>query len=105
MQPLRCRTSSRTASATPWRNWEATFARRRQGRVTQGAREVRTKASKTAVTYFSPVGDDIREVVEGWLNFLVREPQWGLNDPLFPATRVRIGKSGGFTPAGRDRRC
>jgi hypothetical protein len=28
-------------------------------------REVRTKASKTAVTYFSPVGDDIREVVEG----------------------------------------
>src|SRR5215207_787281 len=76
----------------------------KEGRVTQDAREVRTKASKTMVTFFFPVGDDIHEIVEDWLNFLVRERQWGLNDPLFPATRVKIGDSGGFAPARLERR-
>lgn len=73
--------------------------------VFQDAREVRTKASKTMVTSFFPVGHDIRAIVEDWIAFLVRERQLGPDDPLFPATRVARGASGGFEASGLDRRC
>ena len=77
----------------------------KEGLVTQDAREVRTKASKTMVTFFFPIGHDIRQVVENWVNFLVRERQWGLDDPLFPSTRVVVGAAGEFEANGLDRRC
>ena len=38
-----------------------------EGLIQQDAREVRTKFSKTFPTYFVPVGDDIREIFEGWV--------------------------------------
>ncbi len=75
-----------------------------KGEVFQDAREVRTKASKTMVTSFFPVGEDIRAIVADWIAFLMRERQWGPDDPLFPATRVARGASGGFAASGLDRR-
>ena len=77
----------------------------REVKIIQDARDVRTKASKTITTYFFPVGDDFRTVVEEWVTFLRRERQWGLNDPLFPATRIIVGESNRFEAAGLDRRC
>src|SRR5215475_10760237 len=62
-----------------------------EGRIDQDAREVRTKFSKSFVTTFFPVGDEIRAAVVDWVNFLRRDKLWGLDDPLFPATMVAVG--------------
>jgi integrase/recombinase XerD len=75
------------------------------GEVMQDARDVRTKASKTIVTWFFPVGDDVRQIVVEWVLFLQCERQWGLDDALFPATRIARGSSGGFEAAGLSRSC
>ena len=61
------------------------------GCVYQDAREVNTKFSKTFTTYFFPVGEDIRKIVEDWVNYLRQEKLWGNDDPLFPATNVVVG--------------
>jgi integrase/recombinase XerD len=76
-----------------------------KGEVMQDARDVPTKASKTIVTWFFPVGDDVRQIVVDWVHFLQCERQWGLDDALFPATRVARGPSGGFEAAGLSRSC
>lgn len=68
--------------------------------VNQDAREVKTKFSKTFTTYFFPVGDEIREIVEEWVAFLRDEKNWGNDDPLFPATRTALGKSCQFEVTG-----
>src|SRR5262249_31759048 len=73
-----------------------------QGRVDQDAREVRTKFSKSFETWFFPVGDDICRIVVDWVTYLRREKLWGLDDPLFPATKVVVGKSQQFETAGLD---
>jgi site-specific recombinase XerD len=44
-----------------------------QGQIDQDAREVRTKFSKSFVTTFFPVGDDIRAVVADWVAHLRTE--------------------------------
>jgi integrase/recombinase XerD len=54
------------------------------GSVYQDAREVQTKFSKTFTTFFFPVGDKIRQIVEDWVNYLRREKLRSNNDPLFP---------------------
>ena len=43
-----------------------------QGRVDQDARQVNTKFSKSFTTWFFPVGDDIRQIVVDWVNYLRR---------------------------------
>lgn len=73
--------------------------------VVQDARVVRTKASKTIITTFFPVGDDLQAIAAAWVTFLRHERQWGLDDPLFPATRIAVGPHGTFEPAGLDRKC
>lgn len=75
-----------------------------EGCVNQDAREVRTKFSKTFTTWFFPVGDEIRTIVEEWVNWLKTEKLWGLDDPLFPATRISLGPSRQFEVAGLDRK-
>ncbi len=75
------------------------------GEITQDARDVRTKASKTITTCFLPVGDDVRKIVVDWIKFLQTERQWGLDDPLVPSTRVERGNSGGFEAKGLTREC
>ena len=57
----------------------------------QDAREVKTKYSKTFTTAFFPVGEDIRQIVADWVDYLRREKLWGHDDPLFPKTLTTIG--------------
>ena len=59
-----------------------------EGKVVQDAREVRTKFSKTFTTWFFPVGEDVRQIVVDWLEYLTTEKLFGPIDPLFPATEV-----------------
>jgi len=74
------------------------------GRINQDAREVQTKFSKSFVTTFFPVGDEIRAVVVNWVAHLRTDKLWGLDDPLFPATRVAVGENLRFAAAGLDRK-
>jgi integrase len=71
----------------------------------QDARDVRTKASKTMETWFFPAGEDFVAIVEEWVAFLRQERQWGLDDPLFPATKIAIGPSRRFEAVGLERAC
>jgi len=73
--------------------------------VRQDPREVHTKASKLIETWFFPVGGDFLSVVEQWVEFLTRERQWGLDDPLFPRTKVVVGLNRRFEAAGLERAC
>jgi integrase/recombinase XerD len=50
------------------------------------------------------VGDDIRAVVVDWVNYLRQGKLWGLDDPLFPTTKVAVGADLRFAAAGLDRR-
>jgi integrase/recombinase XerD len=73
------------------------------GLILQDARVVRTKFSKTFPTYFVPVGDDIREIVESWVRHLKEVLLWGPDDPLFPRTRVVSGTDRRFKVNGLER--
>ncbi|MHC4322489.1 MAG: site-specific integrase, partial [Planctomycetota bacterium] len=68
--------------------------------INQDAREVETKFSKSFVTYFFPVGDDIRQIIEDWVIHLRENLLWGNDDPLFPATKITIGKNNLFETDG-----
>lgn len=74
-----------------------------EGRVIQDAREVLTKFSKTFSTYFFPVEDDVRRIVEEWIYHLRTEKLWGNDDPLFPATEVSQGNNHQFCASGLTR--
>jgi len=74
------------------------------GYVDQDARQVMTKFSKSFATTFFPVGDDIRTVVENWVNYLRQDKLWGLADPLFPATKISVGDKRQFQVVGLDRK-
>lgn len=63
-----------------------------------------TKYSKSFTTWFFPVGDDIRAIVEGWIAYLRDQKLWGNDDPLFPATAVVNGKGLKFEVSGLARR-
>src|SRR5205807_658202 len=76
-----------------------------EGKIMQGARQVRTKFSKTFPTYFFPVGADVQAIVAEWVAFLQQERLWGPDDPLFPATRVIMGPQHHFEAAGLERKC
>jgi integrase len=75
-----------------------------QGLIDQDARQVKTKFSKSFTTWFFPVGDEIRELVVHWVLYLRQEKLWGLDDPLFPATKIKIGDSRHFEASGLDRK-
>ncbi|TIX84370.1 MAG: site-specific integrase [Mesorhizobium sp.] len=72
--------------------------------VFQDARDVRTKNRKTFTTWFFPVGADVEAIVAEWISWLENEKQCGPDDPLFPATKVTLGLSGGFQNKGLDRK-
>ncbi len=69
-----------------------------EGEIDQDARDVRTKFSKSFVTTFFPVGDELRAIVVDWVNYLRQERLWGLDDPLFSATKVALGENLRFCP-------
>jgi integrase len=74
------------------------------GTINQDAREVQTKFSKSFVTTFFPVPDDTRAVVIDWVAYLRTDKLWGLDDPLFPATKVAVGSNLRFGAVGLDRK-
>lgn len=71
--------------------------------VYQDARDVRTKFSKTFTTYFFPVGDEIRQIVDAWVSHLRENLLWGNDDPLFPATKIVLGSKRHFEAQGLKR--
>jgi integrase len=71
--------------------------------VHQDAREVKTKFNKTFMTFFFPVGDEIRAIVADWIAYLRDERLWGNDDPLFPATEIAIGATRQFEVSGLKR--
>jgi integrase len=75
-----------------------------QARVDQDARQVKTKFSKSFTTWFFPVGDDIRQIVVDWVKYLRQQKLWGLDDPLFPATKIVVGGTRHFEASGLDRK-
>src|SRR5260221_1028898 len=75
-----------------------------QTRVDQDARQVKTKFSKSFTTWFFPVGDDIRQIVVDWVKYLRQQKLWGLDDPLFPATKIVVGGTRHFEASGLDRK-
>jgi integrase len=72
-------------------------------RVDQDAREVQTKNSKTFPTFFFPVGDEIRRIVEEWVLYLRDEKHWNPDDPLFPSTDTSINAEGRYYVRGLKR--
>lgn len=74
------------------------------GSVFQDAREVNTKFSKTFTTFFFPVGAEVRQIVDDWVQYLRRDLLWGHDDPLFPATRVEPGALQHFEAVGLERK-
>jgi integrase len=75
------------------------------GFVNQDARLVRTKGSKSFITYFMPVDDDAPKIVADWIRELTQECGWGPDDPLFPSTEMGIGEDGAFKAVGLARHC
>jgi integrase len=74
-----------------------------EGCVEQDAREVQTKFSKTFTTYFRPVADEIRRIVAEWVGYLREVKLWGIDDPLFLATRIALGAARQFEAVGLQR--
>ena len=72
--------------------------------VDQDARVVKTKFSKSFTSFFFPVGDDVRQIVADWIQYLLNVKHWGLDDPLFPATKVEVGPDHQFCAVGLDRK-
>jgi len=56
--------------------------------VFQDAREVKTKNRKTINTWFFPVDEVVRAIVEEWVRVLERDLDRGPDDYLFPAVHV-----------------
>jgi integrase len=72
-------------------------------RLNQDAREVQTKNSKSFPTFFFPVGDDTRRILEDWIEYLLDHKAWGPNDPLFPATETSLDEDGRYFVSGLKR--
>ena len=48
----------------------------------------------------APVGDDIRALVRDWICYLRKELLFGLDDPLFPKTEVKLNAARKFEATG-----
>lgn len=70
-----------------------------------GARDVRTKYSKSFDTWFFPVGDDLVATVVDWIEELRTMHLMGDDNPVFPASRVAIDPATRrFAVVGLDRK-
>jgi integrase len=73
-------------------------------RLVHDAREVTTKARKSFVADFLPVGERIEQIVSDWVGYLTSELHWGPDDPLFPVPRRELGPDHRFRVGGLERR-
>jgi integrase len=71
-----------------------------EGCVRQDGRDVQTKFAKTFDTWFFPIWNEGRAIVEDWLQYLRVELLLGNDDPIFPATRVDLDRNGSFATTG-----
>ena len=72
----------------------------KSGTVYQDAREVNTKFSKSFTTAFFPVGDEVRDIVIQWVEYLQQELLMGSDAPLFPKTKMGQGGDNSFQVTG-----
>jgi integrase/recombinase XerD len=70
------------------------------GTVYHDAREVKTKFSKSFTSGFFPVGDEVREIVVQWVEFLQSDLHMSGDAPLFPKTKMQQGDNHAFEVAG-----
>jgi integrase len=70
--------------------------------VVQDPREVRTKFSKKIVTYFFPIGADLKKIVIDWVRELRGQMLYGNDDPVFPRTKVAQGENLSFVVDGPE---
>jgi integrase len=70
--------------------------------VEQDPREVRTKFSKKIITYFFPMGEDLKQVVFAWVRELRQDLLYGNDDPLFPRTKVVQDENHAFSVDGLE---
>lgn len=74
--------------------------------VTQDAREVNTKFSKTFTSNFFPVDEEglVRQIVVDWIEYLNKELLFGNNDPVFPQTEVKQNEQQRFVAQGLQKK-
>ncbi len=70
--------------------------------VLQDPNEVKTKFSNRIDTFFFPVGDDIRNIALDWINYLKNEKHYGMNDPVFPRTKIGQDENHAFEAQGLE---
>ena len=70
------------------------------GSFYQDARTVKTKFSKTFITFFFPVGDEIKQIVIEWIHYLKTQKLYGNNDPIFPMNEIGLNEQQHFTTIG-----
>jgi len=70
--------------------------------VTQDAREVNTKFSKTFTSNFFPVDEEgyVKQIVVEWVEYLQAHLLFGNDDPLFPQTEVKQNDQQRFVAQG-----
>ena len=68
----------------------------------QDPREVRTKFSKKIITYFFPVGADLKQIVVEWVRELRDDMLYGNDDPVFPRTKVAQNENFCFAVDGLE---
>lgn len=71
-----------------------------RGLVKQNPKEVKTKFSKTINTFFFPVGENVRQIVVDWINYLIQEKLYDTNKPLFPRTTLKHDENNAFVAGG-----
>jgi integrase/recombinase XerD len=69
-------------------------------RVIQDPREVRTKFSKQIITYFFPVGVELKAIVNEWISYLRKDLLYRDDDPVFPQTRIVHDENRSFAANG-----
>jgi integrase len=72
----------------------------KEGCVHQDATRGEDEIQQDVYDHFFPVGEEVRGIVAEWVRFLREEKLWGNDDPLFPATRIALGRSRQFEAAG-----
>lgn len=73
--------------------------------IRQNPDQVRTKFSKQIMTFFFPVGDDIRAVALDWVQELLETKLFSLNDPVFPRTKLGHDENQSFIAQGLEPVC
>lgn len=73
--------------------------------VKQEPDQVKTKFSKRIDTFFFPIGEDIKNVFIDWIKELIEQKLYGLNNPVFPKTKLGLDHNQSFEAQGLEATC